>query len=100
MAAGASSTCILLYKILYKFIQKNVRIYTMLVAICLGRWRESLGRGREWVFQDGNGRLSGVLTTLLLLKSGYRYFPYSSMGRVKIRAVNRCELSRPLTLKL
>lgn len=30
-------------------------------------------------FQDGNGRLSRVLTTLLLLKAGYSYVPYSSM---------------------
>lgn len=30
-------------------------------------------------FQDGNGRLSRVLTTLLLLRSGYAYAPYSSL---------------------
>jgi len=30
-------------------------------------------------FQDGNGRLSRVLTTWLLLKSGYTYVPYSSL---------------------
>ena len=30
-------------------------------------------------FQDGNGRLSRVLTTLLLLRSGYAYVPYSSL---------------------
>src|SRR5262249_21755944 len=29
-------------------------------------------------FQDGNGRLSRVLTTLLLLRAGYVYVPYSS----------------------
>ena len=29
-------------------------------------------------FQDGNGRLSRVLTNLLLLKSGYEYIPYVS----------------------
>jgi Fic family protein len=29
-------------------------------------------------FQDGNGRLSRVLTNLLLLRSGYAYVPYSS----------------------
>ena len=29
-------------------------------------------------FQDGNGRLSRILTTLLLLRSGYAYTPYSS----------------------
>lgn len=33
-------------------------------------------------FQDGNGRLSRVLTTFLLLKSKYEYVPYSSMERV------------------
>jgi len=33
-------------------------------------------------FQDGNGRLSRVLTTLLLLRSGYEYVPYSSLERV------------------
>ena len=33
-------------------------------------------------FQDGNGRLSRILTTLLLLKSGYSYVPYSSMESV------------------
>ena len=33
-------------------------------------------------FQDGNGRLSRVLTTLLLLKCGYLYVPYSSMERI------------------
>jgi Fic family protein len=30
-------------------------------------------------FQDGNGRLSRVLTTLLLLQAGYAYMPYSSL---------------------
>lgn len=33
-------------------------------------------------FQDGNGRLSRVLTTLLLLQSGYTYVPYSSLESV------------------
>lgn len=33
-------------------------------------------------FQDGNGRLSRALTTLLLIKSNYDYVPYSSMERV------------------
>ncbi len=33
-------------------------------------------------FQDGNGRLSRALTTLLLLKSGYSYVPYSSMETI------------------
>jgi len=33
-------------------------------------------------FQDGNGRLSRILTNLLLLKSGYSHIPYSSLERV------------------
>ncbi len=33
-------------------------------------------------FQDGNGRLSRVLTTLLLLKTGYAYVPYASLESV------------------
>lgn len=33
-------------------------------------------------FQDGNGRLSRILTTLLLLRSGYAYMPYSSLENV------------------
>ena len=33
-------------------------------------------------FQDGNGRLSRVLTTLLLLKTGYTYVSYSSLESV------------------
>jgi len=33
-------------------------------------------------FQDGNGRLSRVLTTLLLLRAGYEYVPYSSLEAV------------------
>ena len=33
-------------------------------------------------FQDGNGRLSRALTTLLLIQSGYTYVPYSSLESV------------------
>ncbi len=33
-------------------------------------------------FQDGNGRLSRVLTTLLLLKAGYAYVPFGSLESV------------------
>jgi Fic family protein len=33
-------------------------------------------------FQDGNGRLSRILTTLLLLRSGYAFVPYSSLESV------------------
>src|SRR5580700_4226202 len=32
--------------------------------------------------QDGNGRLSRILTTLLLLQAGYAYVPYSSLESV------------------
>ena len=33
-------------------------------------------------FQDGNGRLSRILTTLLLLQAGYVYVPYGSLESV------------------
>lgn len=33
-------------------------------------------------FQDGNGRLSRALTTLLLLQAGYAYVPFSSLESV------------------
>ncbi len=33
-------------------------------------------------FQDGNGRLSRILTTLVLLRAGYAYVPYSSLESV------------------
>ena len=33
-------------------------------------------------FQDGNGRISRILTTLLLLKAGYTYVPYSAMESI------------------
>jgi Fic family protein len=33
-------------------------------------------------FQDGNGRLSRILTTLLLLRAGYSYVPYSSLESI------------------
>lgn len=33
-------------------------------------------------FQDGNGRLSRALTTLLLLRAGYAYVPYSSLESI------------------
>lgn len=37
-------------------------------------------------FQDGNGRLSRILTTLLLLKAGYLYVPYSSLESIVERS--------------
>jgi Fic family protein len=33
-------------------------------------------------FQDGNGRLSRILTTLCLLRAGYMYVAYSSLERI------------------
>ena len=33
-------------------------------------------------FQDGNGRISRALTTLILLQAGYAYVPYSSLESV------------------
>ena len=33
-------------------------------------------------FQDGNGRLSRVLVSLLLLKTGYNYIPYASLESI------------------
>ncbi len=33
-------------------------------------------------FQDGNGRLSRALTTLLLLRAGYAYVPFCSLERI------------------
>ena len=33
-------------------------------------------------FRDGNGRLSRVLTTLMLLRAGYAYVPYASLESV------------------
>jgi len=33
-------------------------------------------------FQDGNGRLSRILVTLLMLKAGYSYIPYSSLESI------------------
>jgi Fic family protein len=33
-------------------------------------------------FQDGNGRLSRILTTLMLLRAGYGYVPYASLESI------------------
>lgn len=33
-------------------------------------------------FQDGNGRLSRLLTTMLMMKCGYQYIPYSSLESI------------------
>jgi Fic family protein len=45
-------------------------------------------------FKDGNGRLSRILTTPLLLRAGYGYVPYSSME--KGAAALPTWLSKPL----
>ncbi|MDQ3654121.1 MAG: Fic family protein [Chloroflexota bacterium] len=44
-------------------------------------------------FQDGNGRLSRVLTTLLLLQAGYAYVPYSSLESVIETSTDRYYLA-------
>ncbi len=44
-------------------------------------------------FQDGNGRLSRALTTLLLLQLGYSYVPYSSFERVIEENKDSCYLA-------
>ena len=44
-------------------------------------------------FQDGNGRLSRVLTTLLLLRAGYLYVPYSSLESVVEQSKERYYLA-------
>ena len=48
----------------------------LIIAICIVVFLEI------HPFQDGNGRLSRVLTTLLLLQAGYAYAPYSSLESV------------------
>lgn len=37
-------------------------------------------------FQDGSGRLSWALTTLLLLQAGHAYVPYSSLESVVVQS--------------
>lgn len=44
-------------------------------------------------FQDGNGRLRRVLTTLLLLRAGYAYAPYSSLESVIEQTKEACYLA-------
>ena len=44
-------------------------------------------------FQDGNGRLSRILTTLLLLQAGYAYVPYSSLESVIEQSKEACYLA-------
>ena len=48
----------------------------LIIAICIVVFLEI------HPFQDGNGRLSRVLTTLLLLQAGYVYVPFSSLESV------------------
>ena len=44
-------------------------------------------------FQDGNGRLSRILTTLLLLRAAYEYVPYGSLESVIERSKDAYYLS-------
>jgi Fic family protein len=50
--------------------------HLLIVAVCVVVFLEI------HPFQDGNGRLSRALTTLLLLQAGYAYVPYSSLETV------------------
>lgn len=50
-------------------------------------------------FQDGNGRISRAITTLLLLKSGYIYVPYSSLETIVEESKDRYYLALRLTQK-
>ena len=57
--------------------RENDRLHPLLIiALCIVVFLEI------HPFQDGNGRLSRVLTTLLLLQAGYAYVPYSSLESV------------------
>jgi len=53
-------------------------------------------------FQDGNGRLSRLLTTMLLLKSGYKWIEYVSFEheiennkKAYYRVLRNCQAQRP-----
>jgi Fic family protein len=57
--------------------RETARLHPLLIiALCVVVFLEI------HAFQDGNGRLSRVLTTLLLLQAGYAYVPYSSLESV------------------
>lgn len=55
---------------------REKRLHPLLVAIFVVVFLEI------HPFQDGNGRLSRILTTLLLLRAGYAYVPYSSLESI------------------
>jgi Fic family protein len=57
--------------------QRNARLHPLLL---IGLWVIVFLEIHP--FQDGNGRLSRVLTTLLLLQAGYAYVPYASLESV------------------
>lgn len=48
-------------------------------------------------FQDGNGRLSRILTTLLLMQHGYTYVPYSSLESIIEQSKKGYYLALPQT---
>ena len=51
-------------------------------------------------FQDGNGRLSRVLTTLLLLRAGYAYVPLRAKERLTIAQLAEITNANRNTLKV
>ena len=50
-------------------------------------------------FQDGNGRISRILVTLLMLKAGYSYIPYSSFESIIEKSKDSYYLSLQRTQK-
>lgn len=57
--------------------QREVNLHPLLVVGIFVVWFLAIHP-----FQDGNGRLSRILTTLLLLRFGYAYVPYSSLESI------------------
>ena len=57
--------------------QRDGELHPLLIAVVFIVWFLAVHP-----FQDGNGRLSRVLTTLLMLRFGYAYVPYSSLESI------------------
>ncbi len=68
------------------FMEKRLHLL-ITIAICIVVFLEI------HPFQDGNGRLSRILTTLLLLRAGYAYVPYRSLESVIEKNKEGCYLA-------